>query len=38
MSTTRWQNWPTAENPYINGASWHLTYNMVLWNVQSVQA
>ncbi len=38
MNTTRWQNWPTADNPYVNGASWHLTFNMVLWNVQSVQA
>jgi len=35
MNTLRWKNWPTAENPYINGASWHLTYNLVLWNVQS---
>jgi peptide/nickel transport system substrate-binding protein len=36
MNLRRWQNWPTAENPYINGASWHLTYNLVLWNVQSI--
>ncbi len=35
MNTTRWKNWPTAETPYINGASWHLTFNLVLWNVQS---
>ncbi len=35
MNTTLWKNWPTAENPYINGASWHLTYNLVLWNAQS---
>jgi peptide/nickel transport system substrate-binding protein len=34
MNTQRWKNWPTAENAYINGASWHLTYNLVLWNVQ----
>ena len=27
MNTTRWKNWPTADNPYINGASWHLTFN-----------
>jgi len=38
MNTDRWSNWPTAENPYINGASWHLTYNLVLWNVQAAQA
>lgn len=34
MNTTYWTNWPTEHNAYINGASWHLTYNMVLWNVQ----
>jgi peptide/nickel transport system substrate-binding protein len=38
MNTTRWTNWPTADNAYINGASWHLTYNLVLWNAQSVSA
>jgi peptide/nickel transport system substrate-binding protein len=32
--TTYWKNWPTAENPYVNGASWHLTYPIVLWNLQ----
>jgi peptide/nickel transport system substrate-binding protein len=30
----RWKNWPDMETPYINSASWHLTYNLVLWNVQ----
>lgn len=34
LNTTRWKNWPTEDNDYINDASWHLTYNMVLWNVQ----
>lgn len=34
LNTTRWKNWPTDTNDYINDASWHLTYNMVLWNVQ----
>ena len=34
MNTTYWKNWPTAENHYINGASWHLTFPMVLWNLQ----
>jgi peptide/nickel transport system substrate-binding protein len=38
MNTTRWTNWPTEDNLYINGASWHLTYNLVLWNVQSASA
>jgi len=34
MNTTYWKNWPTAENPYVNGASWHLTFPMVLWNLK----
>ena len=34
MNTTYWTNWPTAENAYINGASWHLTFPMVMWNLK----
>jgi peptide/nickel transport system substrate-binding protein len=34
MNTSYWKNWPTAENGYINGASWHLTFPLVLWNLQ----
>jgi len=34
MNTTYWKNWPTADNNYVNGASWHLTYPIVLWNLQ----
>jgi peptide/nickel transport system substrate-binding protein len=37
MNTTYWRNWPTAENPYVNGAFWHLTYAMVLWHLQLTQ-
>jgi peptide/nickel transport system substrate-binding protein len=37
MNTMYWKNWPTAENPYVNGAFWHLTYAMVLWNLQPTQ-
>ena len=36
MDTIYWKNWPTAENAYVNGAHWHLTFPMVLWNLQSV--
>jgi peptide/nickel transport system substrate-binding protein len=36
MDTKYWKNWPTAENAYINGAHWHLTFAMVLWNLQTV--
>jgi peptide/nickel transport system substrate-binding protein len=35
FNTTYWQNYPTADNPYVNGASWHLTFPMVLWNLQA---
>ena len=34
LNTTFWKNWATEDNPYVNNASWHLTYNIVLWNVQ----
>jgi len=34
LNTTYWKNWPTEDNAYINDASWHLTYNLVLWNAQ----
>jgi peptide/nickel transport system substrate-binding protein len=37
MNTTYWTNWPTEQNPYINGAFWHLTYALVLWNLQPTQ-
>jgi peptide/nickel transport system substrate-binding protein len=36
FNETRWKNYPTETNAYINGASWHLTFAMVLWNVQQV--
>ena len=38
LNTTNWTNWPTDENAYINDASWHLTYNIVLWNAKPVSA
>ncbi len=34
LNQTHWKNYPTDTNAYVNDASWHLTYNMVLWNVQ----
>ena len=33
MNTTYWTDWPTEENPYVNGAFWHLTYALVLCNL-----
>jgi peptide/nickel transport system substrate-binding protein len=38
LNTTNWTNWPTDDNAYINDASWHLTYNIVLWNAQPAKA
>jgi peptide/nickel transport system substrate-binding protein len=34
MNTTYWQGWPTEENPYINGAFWHLTFPLVLYGLE----
>ena len=35
MNTTYWTNWPTAENPYVNGAFWHLTFPLMLHNMKA---
>jgi len=37
MNTTYWSNWPTAENSYVNGAFWHLTFPMMLHRMKSTQ-
>jgi peptide/nickel transport system substrate-binding protein len=34
---TYWTNYPDQDNPFVNGASWHLTHLMVLWNLQAVE-
>jgi peptide/nickel transport system substrate-binding protein len=34
MNTTYWKNWPTKENPYVNGAPWHLTLPILMWNLE----
>jgi peptide/nickel transport system substrate-binding protein len=36
MNTTNWKGWPTQENPYITGNSWHLTYPLILWALDPV--
>ena len=33
LNTTYWENWPTEENPYVNGAFWHLTFPLMLHNM-----
>ena len=38
MSEEYWKNWPTdPDNSYVNEASWHLTWGMVLHKLQAVQ-
>ncbi len=34
MNTTYWTGWPTEDNPYVNGAFWHLTFPMILRQLQ----
>jgi peptide/nickel transport system substrate-binding protein len=34
MNTTNWTNWPTQENPYVNPAHFHLTWPLVMHNLQ----
>jgi peptide/nickel transport system substrate-binding protein len=38
MNTTYWANWPTAENPYINGSFWHRTVLLVVLGLKSASA
>ncbi len=37
MNQTYWTGWPTAENAYVNGAFWHLTFQLVLNNLKVAQ-
>ena len=37
MNTTYWTNWPTHDNPYTNGAFWHLTFQLILNELEPVQ-
>jgi peptide/nickel transport system substrate-binding protein len=37
MNQTYWTNWPTAENPYVNGAFWHLTFQLILNQLEAAQ-
>ncbi len=37
MNTTYWTGWPTEDNPYANGAFWHLTFQLILNNLKAVQ-
>ena len=37
-NTTYWQGWPTQENAYVNGAFWHLTFPLILQNLEPAQS
>jgi peptide/nickel transport system substrate-binding protein len=37
MNTTYWQGWPTEEDPYVNGAFWHLTFPLILNRLKPAQ-
>jgi peptide/nickel transport system substrate-binding protein len=36
MNETYWTGWPSLETPYVNPASWHLTWQLVLNNLKPV--
>ncbi len=38
MNFTYWEGWPTEENPYLNGAFWHLTFPRILDQLKAVKA
>jgi len=38
MNTTYWTGWPDAENPYINPAHFHLTWALVMHQLQPATA
>ncbi len=33
---TYWTGWPTVDDPYVNGAFWHLTFPLVLHRLKTV--
>jgi peptide/nickel transport system substrate-binding protein len=37
MNQTYWENYPTEDNPYVNGAFWHTTFQLILNNLKAVQ-
>jgi peptide/nickel transport system substrate-binding protein len=38
MNETYWTGWPTAQNPYVNSAFWHLTPAFILHQLQPTNA
>ena len=37
-NTNYWKGWPTKDNAYVNGAFWHLTFQLILNELQPAQA
>ena len=37
MNTLYWTNWPTEENAYVNGASWHLTWPFLVHHLKAAK-
>jgi peptide/nickel transport system substrate-binding protein len=37
MNQTYWTGWPTKDNPYVNGAFWHLTFQLILDELKPAQ-
>ncbi len=37
MNTTYWKGWPTRDDPYVNGAFWHLTFPLILMRLEPTQ-
>jgi len=35
---TYWTNWPTADNPYLNGAYWHNTFPLLVLGLKAAEA
>jgi peptide/nickel transport system substrate-binding protein len=35
MNTAYWTGWPTDEDPYVNGAFWHLTFPLILHRLKA---
>lgn len=38
MNQTYWTNWPTADNPYINGGFWHRTALLIVLGIKPASA
>lgn len=37
MNQTYWTGWPTQDNAYVNGAFWHLTFQLILNELKAAQ-